>query len=105
MKQLYSNKDVKKNKNNNKTKQKKLYNPWDFSGSPVFKTSPPNAGGADSIPGKGAKIPHASQSENQNIKQKQYCYKFNKDFKKWSTSKKTENNYVIPVTPCVGESE
>ena len=29
----------------------------------------------------GAKIPHISQPENQNIKQKQYCNKFSKDFK------------------------
>ena len=34
-----------------------------------------------SIPGKEAKIPHASKPTNQNIKQKQYCTKFNKDFK------------------------
>ena len=29
-----------------------------------------------------AGIPHASQPKNQNIKQKQYCSKFNKDFLK-----------------------
>ena len=40
------------------------------------------AGGEGSIPGRGAKIPHASWPKNQNIKkQKQYCNKFNKDFK------------------------
>ena len=50
----------------------------DFPGSPVVKTSPSNAGGAGSIPGQGAKIPHASRPKNQNIKQKQYCNKFNK---------------------------
>ena len=33
---------------------------WDFPGSPVVKTSPSNAGGAGSIPGQEAKIPHAS---------------------------------------------
>ena len=33
----------------------------DFPGGPVVKTSPSNAGGAGSIPGHGAKIPHASQ--------------------------------------------
>ena len=53
----------------------------DFPGGPVVKTSPSNAGGAGSIPGRGAKIPHASQPKNQNIKQKQYCNRFNKDFK------------------------
>ena len=53
----------------------------DFPGGPVVKTSPSNAGGAGSIPGRGAKIPHASQ-KNQTIKQKQYWNKFNKDFLK-----------------------
>ena len=47
-------------------------------------TSPSNAGSAGSIPGRGAKIPHASRPKNQHIKQKQYCNKFNKDFKKGS---------------------
>ena len=32
-------------------------------------------------PGQSAKIPHALWPKTQNIKQKQYCYKFNKDFK------------------------
>ena len=40
----------------------------DFSGGPVVKTSPSNAVGAGSIPGWGAKIPHASGPKNQNIK-------------------------------------
>ena len=53
----------------------------DFSGGPVVRTSPSSAGGAGSIPSWGAKIPHASWPKNQNIKQKQYCNKFNKDFK------------------------
>ena len=52
----------------------------DFPGSPVVKTMPSNAGGAGSIPGWGAKIPHALQPKKQNIKQKQDCNKFNKDF-------------------------
>ena len=54
----------------------------------MVKTSPSNAGGAGLIPGWGAKIPHASQPENQNIKQKQYCNKFNKDFKNGPHQKK-----------------
>ena len=53
----------------------------DFPGSPVVKTSPSNAGGAGSIPGRGAEIPHASCPKNQNIKWKQYCSKFSKNFK------------------------
>ena len=47
----------------------------------MVKTLLSNAGGEGSIPGWGAKIPHASWPKNQNIKQKQYCKKFNKDFK------------------------
>ena len=42
--------------------------------------SPSNAEAMGSIPDRGAKIPHASQPKNQNIKKK-YCNKFNKDFK------------------------
>ena len=44
-------------------KKKKLREQW--------LTSPSNAGGVGSIPGRGAKIPHASWPNNQNIKQKQ----------------------------------
>ena len=32
----------------------------DLPGGPVVKTSPSSAGGAGSIPGRGARIPHAS---------------------------------------------
>ena len=53
----------------------------DFPGGPVDKNSPSNAEGADSTPSGEAKIPHASRSKKQNIKQKQYCNKSNKDFK------------------------
>ena len=70
-----------KNKINILKKKKKRSVYHDFPGCTVVKTSLSNAGGADSIPGRGAKIPHASRTKNQNIKQKQYCNKFNKDFK------------------------
>ena len=53
-----------------------------FPGGPAVKTSPSNAGSTGSIPGWGAKIPHASWPKYQNIKQEQYCNKFNEDFKK-----------------------
>ena len=43
------------------------------------------------ISGQGAKIPHAPRPENQNIKQKQYCKKFNKDFKIVHIKKKKKN--------------
>ena len=52
-----------------------------FPGSPVVKTSPSNAGGGSEIHGGGAKIPHASWPKYQNMKQKQYCNRFNKDLK------------------------
>ena len=48
----------------------------------MVKTSPSNAGGTGSIPGEGTKILHAFWPKNQNVKQKQYCNKFNKDFLK-----------------------
>ena len=63
----------------------------------MFKILPTDAGVASLIPGldrteiqiQGAEIPPASGSKSQNIKQKQYWNKFNKDFfKKWSTSEK-----------------
>ena len=44
------------------------------------KISPSNIVGVGLISGWGAKIPHALRLENQNMKQKQYCSKFNKDF-------------------------
>ena len=61
----------------------------DFPGGPGVKTSPSNAGGAGLIPGQGVKIPHTSWPKNQNIKQKQYCNKFNekKKFKEMYMSK------------------
>ena len=40
----------------------------------MVKTSPSNAGGAGSIPGRGAKIPHALWPKNQNIKNKKMVY-------------------------------
>ena len=47
----------------------------------MVKTLPSNAGNTDSIPGWGSEIPHASWPKNQNVKQKEYCNKFNEDFK------------------------
>ena len=51
----------------------------DFPGGSVVKTSPSSVGGAGSLPVQGAKILHACWPKP--IKQKQYCNKFNKDFK------------------------
>ena len=54
---------------------------WDFLRGPVVKTSSYNVADSDLIPGWEAKILHASWPTYQNIKQKQYYSKFNKDFK------------------------
>ena len=54
----------------------------DYPGGPVVKTLPFNVGCAGSIPGRGVKIPHASQSKNPNIKNRSYIV---------TTSKKTLN--------------
>ena len=59
----------------------------------MVKTSPSNGGGAGSIP-------HTLCPKNQNMKQKQYCNKLNKDFKKmflmWSKHKKKKYLYQSP---------
>ena len=47
----------------------------------MVKTSPSNARDSGLIPGQAAKIPHALRPKKQNIRQEQYCLKFNKDFK------------------------
>ena len=59
----------------------------------MVKILPSNAGGVGLIPGRGAKIPHASWPKNQNIKQKQYCNKFNKEFKNGPHQKNLKQNY------------
>ena len=62
----------------------------DFAGGPVTSTS--ISGGVSLIPGPGDKIPHVSQPKKQNIKQKQYCNKFNKDFKNGPCQKNLKIN-------------
>ena len=77
----------------------------DFPGGPVVKTLPSNAGGVGSIPVRGAKIPQASGPKNQNMKQKQYCNKFNKDFKKMVHIKKNFlKKYQLALNKCMGLS-
>ena len=53
----------------------------DFHSGPVIWTSLSITGGVGSIPGWGTKSPCASWPQIQNIKQKQYCNKFSKNFK------------------------
>ena len=47
----------------------------------MVRTLPSNAGGAGSIPGRGPGIPHGLRPGSQGIEQRQYCNKFNRDFK------------------------
>ena len=58
----------------------KILESWDFPSNPMVKTLLSNGECVGSILGQGAKIPQALSSKNQNIKQKQYYSKFNKDF-------------------------
>ena len=54
-----------------------------------------SAGWAGSIPGQGAKTPHDLQPRNQNIEWKQYCNKFNKDFKNGPHPKKSFRKEIV----------
>ena len=67
-----------------------------FPGDLVIKMSPDNAGGAGSTPGQGTETPHRSWLKNQNIKQKQYCNNFNKDFGKNDPHQKKTNQKKKP---------
>ena len=72
----------------------------------MVKTSPSNAGGAGSIPGWGAKIPHAlwpKKKKAPNIEQEQYCSKFNKVSKTSPQKNNVKTRYLLHVTgylPC-----
>ena len=48
---------------------------------PVVKTPPSNARDVGLVSAWGARIPHAWGPKDQNTQQKQYCNKFNTDFK------------------------
>ena len=63
-----------------------------------LKTSPSNAAGVGSILVWGAKITHASWPKNQNIKQKKYCNKFNKDLKKNTEKDTTKKENCRPIS-------
>jgi len=63
----------------------------DSPGGPMIKIPTSNTGDVGLIPGQGTETPCAlwqKKKKKKNMKQKQYCNQFNKDFKKWSTSKK-----------------
>ena len=72
----------------------------------MVKISPFSVGSGGSIPGQGVKIPHVlwqkqtnKQQKNththQNTKQKQYCNKFNEDFKNNLKKKKNSTNITV----------
>ena len=58
-----------------------------FPGDAVIKTLSSNARGAGLIPGRRITIPRASGPKKQNMKQRQYCNKFNKVFSKQKSGK------------------
>lgn len=62
-------------------------------------TLPSNPGGVVSIPGQRPKIPHTSQPKHQNIKQRQYCSKFNRCLQKMVHIKKI---YVLKKKQLLG---
>ena len=60
--------------------------------------------GVGSSPVWGAKIPHASGPKNQNIKQKQYCNGFSRDFKNGPRQKsKKIKRHLILIRPIIGD--
>ena len=67
----------------------------------MVKTSPSNAGGAGSIPGRGARIPQASrpkkEKQKESIKLKEYCNEFNKEFENGPHPKKIFKKDLIRV--------
>ena len=58
---------------------------------------PSKAEGVCLIPDWGARTPRASQPKKQNIKQKQYCSQFDKDFKNGLGPKKKKNLKKNPM--------
>ena len=61
----------------------------------MVRTSLSSAGGTGLIPPRVAVVPHVLWPKNQNINQKQYCNKLNKDFKKIEIEGK--NMCITPI--------
>ena len=66
----------------------------DFPGGLVVKSLPRGAGAAGSVSGWGAKISHASQPKDQNIKQSSTVNKYNKDLKMVHIKKRKKNQNI-----------
>lgn len=94
-------------KGNRRESQLSVKTARDFPSSPVIKAS--NEGGASSIPGQGLSF-HMSCGQNQqqqNIKQKKYCSKFNEESKNFPHQKKIlkgkkGKNNTCQVLSCSG---
>ena len=67
--------------------------PWWCSSQPFAC----QCGGVGPIPGQGAETPHASLPKNQNIKEKQYCNRLNKDGIHHIQKKKKNDSAGSPV--------
>lgn len=70
----------------------------DFPGGPVVATSPSNPGYLGLIPSRGARIPQASWTESQDMKEKQCYNKFNADFKNGTHQKKKKKSFFKTTT-------
>ena len=62
----------------------------DFPGGPVVKTSPSNSGAEGSIPVRNLRSHMPGAKKLKNVKQKQSCNRFNKDFKNGPHQKKSK---------------
>ena len=76
----------------------------DFPGDPVVKTSLSNAEGVGSVPCWGTKMPCDLWPKYQNIRQKQYCNRFNKDFKMIHIQKNLKEQTMRKIKKETGSS-
>ena len=73
-----------------------LISPWALLGGPAVSS----AGGYSSVPGRWAKLPHASWPKNQNIRQKRDGNRYN-TLKVVQGSKKSKISLFLRLFPCV----
>ena len=64
----------------------------------MVNTSSSSAGGAGLIPGPGVRVPCASGQKAEHKQQKQYCNKFNKDFKMTHIKEYIKKNHSGQIT-------
>ena len=75
-----------------------------FETSPVIQSLTLFHPGKSLIPGQGAKSPCTSGPKNQNIKHKQYCNKFNKDFKDGPHKNIFKKRFSFPNLDVMGDA-